>query len=204
VKDANGCTTSIQSVSVTSCFSVAINDSTNVTCPGGNDRTIEVTATGGSMPYTVNGMQYNTNPFTITGLSDGAFLAIVSENGGNSANFSTTVNTTPDNTAPTVITQNITVQLNASITAAQINNGSSDVCGIASMSLDVTSFDCSNVGANTVTLTVTDVNGNSSTGTTMVTVEDNTAPTVVTQNMILQLDAATGTGLIMTVDIDNG
>ncbi|MEP4780257.1 MAG: hypothetical protein ABJZ18_04720, partial [Algibacter sp.] len=72
-----------------------------------------------------------------------------------------TINNT---TAPTAICQNITAQLdatgNVTITAAQIDNGSNDACGIASLAIDTTDFDCSNVGANTVTLTVTDTNGN--------------------------------------------
>ena len=42
-------------------------------------------------------------------------------------------------------------------------DGSNDACGVASTTIDISSFDCSNVGPNTVTLTVTDVNGNSST-----------------------------------------
>jgi len=58
---------------------------------------------------------------------------------------------------------------------ADINNGSYDNCGIASVTLSKTGFDCSNVGPNTVTLTVTDVNGNVATGTATVTVV-NVAP----------------------------
>ncbi|MBI9035225.1 MAG: T9SS type A sorting domain-containing protein, partial [Bacteroidales bacterium] len=87
-----------------------------------------------------------------------------------------------DNIDPIVLTQNITVQLDenglASITTTDIDNGSSDNCTIATMSLDVTDFDCEDVGENTVTLTVTDVNGNSASATAVVTVEDNIAPTV--------------------------
>ncbi|GAP69544.1 hypothetical protein BA6E_1153 [Bacteroidales bacterium 6E] len=88
-----------------------------------------------------------------------------------------------DNIVPTVVTQNITVQLDANgavtITPAQINNGSTDNCAISTYALDVTSFDCSDVGPNMVTLTVTDVNGNSATGTATVTVEDDNNPTIV-------------------------
>ena len=43
-----------------------------------------------------------------------------------------------------------------------MDGGSTDACGIASTSIDVSSFDCSDLGPNNVTLTVTDVNGNSS------------------------------------------
>ena len=51
--------------------------------------------------------------------------------------------------------------------------------GIASINIDKSSFDCSNVGANTVTLTVTDVNGNQSTATCTVTINDVTNPIAI-------------------------
>ena len=63
-----------------------------------------------------------------------------------------------DITPPTAVCQDITVQLdatgNVTIAAADIDNGSSDNCGIASMSLDVTSFDCTDIGPNPVILTI--------------------------------------------------
>ncbi|MBK9453146.1 MAG: HYR domain-containing protein, partial [Bacteroidetes bacterium] len=51
-----------------------------------------------------------------------------------------------------------------------MNNGSSDACGIASLALNITTFNCANVNGNTVILTVTDVNGNSSTCSANVTI----------------------------------
>jgi len=82
--------------------------------------------------------------------------------------------TVQDTVLPTVITQPVTVQLNAtgsaSITASQINNGSTDNCGIATITVSPSTFTCANVGANTVTLTVTDVNGNVATASATVTV----------------------------------
>ena len=54
----------------------------------------------------------------------------------------------------------------------------SDNCGVDTVTVSPSTFDCSNVGANTVTVTVTDVNGNISTCTAIVTVEDNLAPAV--------------------------
>ncbi|RYZ22533.1 MAG: HYR domain-containing protein [Chitinophagaceae bacterium] len=93
--------------------------------------------------------------------------------------FTVTVN---DTEAAVVHTQNLTIQLDAAgaaaITAAQVDNNSTDNCGIASVSVDKTSFNCSNVGANTVTLTVTDIHGNVSNATAVVTVEDKIAPIV--------------------------
>ncbi|MBK5212744.1 MAG: HYR domain-containing protein, partial [Flavobacteriaceae bacterium] len=105
----------------------------------------------------------------------------VTDSDGNTATCSFTV-TVQDTEAPVAICQDITVDLDASgmatITAAQVNNASTDNCGIASMSLNVSSFDCADVGANTVILTVTDNSGNSSTCTSTVTVQDVTAPDI--------------------------
>jgi hypothetical protein len=82
---------------------------------------------------------------------------------------------------------------NATITPAQVNNGSNDACGIANLSLDITTFNCANVNGNTVTLTVTDVNNNVSTCTAQVTIEDTINPIALCQNVTVQLDA-TGNG----------
>ena len=83
---------------------------------------------------------------------------------------------------PNVITQDITVQLdnsgNASIATSDIDNGSTDNCSIASLSLDVTDFTCADLGSKTVTLTVTDQSGNSAVGTATVTVEDTIDPEI--------------------------
>jgi hypothetical protein len=130
----------------------------------------------------------------------------VEDNNGNTSTCTATV-TVEDNVAPVAECQSITVQLNASgaasITASQIDNGSNDACGIANMTVSPSSFDCSNVGANTVTLTVTDNNGNSSTCTATVTIEDNVAPVAQCQNVTVQLDA-NGDGSITASQVDNG
>ncbi|MDN3725260.1 HYR domain-containing protein, partial [Aequorivita sp. SDUM287046] len=120
----------------------------------------------------------------------------------------TTTITVIDNTPPIAnCVAPFTIQLdasgNASITAADINNGSTDNCGIANTAIDIDTFDCSNIGANTVTLTVTDIGGNTSTCTTTVTVEDSVAPTAVCQNITVQLDA-NGDATIFPAAIDGG
>src|SRR3989337_112052 len=50
----------------------------------------------------------------------------------------------------------------AVLNPSALDNGSSDACGINSMTVSRTSFDCTSIGDHTVTLTVTDRNGNSS------------------------------------------
>ena len=107
---------------------------------------------------------------------------------------------------PTVATQNITINLdsrgNATASPQQVNNGSSDNCGIDILSLDTTNFSCDNLGENTVILTVTDVNGNTASSTAIVTVIDTIDPTVVTQNISVPL--VNGVANITAADIDNG
>lgn len=96
----------------------------------------------------------------------------VTDNSGLSTQCNFTV-TVVDDTPPTAICKNATVALSggtASITAADVNNGSTDNCGIKSLSVSKTSFTCANIGSNTVTLTVTDNNNNVSTCQATVTV----------------------------------
>ncbi|WP_444860209.1 T9SS type B sorting domain-containing protein [Flavobacterium lindanitolerans] len=144
--------------------------------------------------------------FNCTNIGANTVTLTATDASGN-ASSATAVVTVEDTIAPTVITQNITVQLDAngqaSITTAQIDNGSSDNCGIATYALDITDFTCANVGANTVTLTVTDVNGNTASNTTIVTVADTIAPTVITQNITVQLDI-NGQVTITPAQVNNG
>ena len=57
------------------------------------------------------------------------------------------------------------------ITPADVDGGSTDACGILSLSVDIDTFGCDDLGDNDVVLTVTDNNGNVSTCTAVVTVE---------------------------------
>src|SRR5207302_10445599 len=90
-------------------------------------------------------------------------LTVTDVNGNSNTNTANVL--VKDTIKPTVNTQDVTIYLNtsgaASITTGMINNTSTDNCTIASISLSKYDYDCSNVGNNSVTLTVTDVNGNS-------------------------------------------
>jgi len=144
--------------------------------------------------------------FDCTNVGANTVTLTVLDVNGNSDSKTATV-TIEDKIKPIVVTQNITIQLdalgNAVITPAEIDNGSTDNCAIDKITLDKTDFDCSNVGANTVTLTVLDVNGNSDSKTAIVTIEDKIKPTVITQNITVQLDAL-GKAIITPAEIDNG
>ncbi len=109
--------------------------------------------------------------------------------------------------APIAICQDITLQLDANgtvaITAQDVDNGSSDDNGIASMTIDASSYDCNSTGSHIVTLTVTDGIGLSSSCTSNVTVEDASAPVVACRDLTLYLDA-NGSASTTTGDVDNG
>jgi len=109
---------------------------------------------------------------------------------GNSAS-ATAIVTVVDDLAPTVVNQDITVELDetgsVSISVEDIDNGSSDNCSLTNLSLDITEFTCDNLGENTVTLTGEDEFGNSASATAVVTVEDNLAPSLTTQDITLDL-----------------
>jgi large repetitive protein len=159
------------------------------------------TDNSGELSYSIDISDFNCSnigPNTVT--------LTVTDPSGNTDSDQATV-TVEDSVAPVALAQPITVQLdssgNASITAAQIDNGSNDACGIASLSLDKTTFDCTNIGANTVTLTVTDNNANVSTAAATVTIEDNVAPIASAQPITVHLDSS-GKITITAAQIDNG
>lgn len=93
---------------------------------------------------------------------------------GSTGCFSSATITLSDTVAPIVITTPVSVLLNASgtasITAAQVNNGSTDNCGITTLVVTPSTFTCANIGPNTVTLTATDASGNATSVTAIVTV----------------------------------
>jgi hypothetical protein len=135
-------------------------------------------------------------------------VTLTATDASNNITSATATVTIVDNTAPTVITKNITVNLDAStgkasIQPADVDNGSYDNCRFA-LSVSPSTFDCSNTGANTVTLSATDASNNVSTQTAIVTIVDNTAPTVLTKNITIYLDATTGKASIQPSDVDNG
>ncbi len=144
--------------------------------------------------------------FTCGDAGENDVVLTATDNDGNTATC-TAVVTIADSIPPVALCNDIEVFLDASgnavLDAADVDNGSSDACGIESMSLDVSSFDCQNIGENTVELTVTDSNGNTSSCTLMVTVKDTIAPEVVCHNIEVSLDAS-GVAEIEAADIDNG
>ena len=157
-----------------------------------------------TVPYTpgTNASTVYVLPTTTAALT---FVA-TSTNGTTNCSKTATI-TLADTVAPVVLTRPVTLQLNATgtatLTAAQVNNGSSDNCSITSLTVSTTSFTCANVGPNTVTLTATDASGNTNFATAVVTVQDLVGPTVITRPLTVIL-SSTGTASITAAQINNG
>ncbi|MCB0520636.1 MAG: hypothetical protein KDD27_17000, partial [Saprospiraceae bacterium] len=182
---------------------------TNVSCAGASDGAIDITVTGGTAPYTYDwaDLAGPNNPEDRTNLAEATYDIKVTDANGCMANDWIMI-MNGDSEPPTAICQNITVALDpntgeVNITPAMINNGSSDNCGIANMYLSQTNFTCADVGTNTVTLTVVDTKGLTSTCTATVTI-----PSFIT-NIDIQVEDEScenyGDGTItISVDVPGG
>ena len=115
---------------------------------------------------------------------------------GNSVNLTQAIRV-GDTTAPTARGKNIilplTPQGTASITASDIDGGSVDNCGIKTRIASKTLFTCSQLGAQTVTLTVIDNCGNTSTATAVVTVIDPNPASISINDVVVSESSGTAT-----------
>ncbi len=127
--------------------------------------------------------------------------------------------TTPvtENILPVASCKNATLTLdatgNATLPPSLVDNGSSDNCGTITLSVSPNTFNCNNIGNNTVILTVTDGSGNSASCTAIVNVISTTSPVITTQpvnavvctgsNAAFNL-VASGTGLTYQWQVNTG
>ncbi len=161
---------------------------------------------GSSDNCSIAGLSLSQSSFTCANVGANTVTLSVTDGSGNIGTCTSTV-TVIDSVTPTASCQNLTVYLdgagNATITSGDVDNGSSDNCSIASYALSQLSFTCADIGANTVTLTVTDASGNTDACTSTVTIIDSVTPTAVCQDITVYLDG-TGNAAITAADVDGG
>ncbi|MEM7101727.1 MAG: HYR domain-containing protein [Bacteroidota bacterium] len=173
----------------------------------GNAFITAATIDGGSSAIGgIQSLSVTPDNFDCSNTGQNSVTLMVTDNSGNVATCSAIV-TVEDNSQPTAICQDITIQLDgtgsASVTTGQIDNGSSDNCGIQSMSLSSDTFGCFEAGANNTTLTVTDDSGNTDSCEAIITVEDDSLPVALCQDITVQLDA-NGMAIVNASQVDNG
>jgi autotransporter-associated beta strand protein len=197
-------------------FQVAVQDTTppvalckNITVALDNSGQVSITPAqvdnGSADNCLITNRTVAPNHFTCSNLGSNSVTLTVTDSSGNSSSCNATV-TVVDTTSPTVLTKNIIVPLvgsSATITAAQVDNGSTDNCSITNRTVTPSSFTCANLGTNIVQLIVTDESGNKATNTAFVTIVDTTPPVAVCQNITLALDG-TGHATITGSQVNNG
>ncbi len=144
------------------------------------------------------------NEFTCDNIGDNIVTLWVTDCDNNTSFCDATV-TVNDVTAPLCMTQDITVQLDAngmvSITAEDLDDGSTDECCLDFLTATPTAFNCASVGVQPVTFTATDCSGNESIPClALVTVEDNILPECQGIDQTVYLDA-TGTAILSGPDV---
>lgn len=115
--------------------------------------------------------------------------------GSGNTSVCTAVVTLRDAVAPVALCKNATVYLDDEgrgvLDVAAVNNSSTDACGIATMSLNKTEFNCSEIEGSpwNVVMTVKDIHNNQSTCLASVTIVDADAPTAICENLVVNLGA---------------
>ncbi len=133
-------------------------------------------------------LSINQEFFNCLDLGENIITLTVKDASGNTSTCETIV-TVIDPIGPVAsCTEPINIQLDsfgfASILPSDINSNSSDNCQSPSLELDITEFSCDDIGENTVTLTITDSFGNSSTCFAIVNVEPYfSCPSFIIQNL---------------------
>ena len=109
----------------------------------------------------------------------------------------------------TALCQDITIELDAfgmaEIAAEDIDNGSAAASGTTNLiyTINQSVFNCDDIGANEVTMTITAANGEQTSCSSTVTVLDNLDPTAVCQDITIELDDD-GVVYLFPPDIDGG
>ncbi len=152
---------------------------------------------------TIDGQMVTSQDYDCTDLGVNSIVVIVTDEAGNSTTCAADV-TVVENEPPVCTATDIVVAItqgnSVTVTSSDLGIGATDNCsGDAELTVTPSSFvfDCDDIGDNTVTFTVTDASGNSSTCTANVTVNDGVAPVCSIQDFVVNL---TGDDMLITLD----
>ena len=124
-------------------------------------------------------------------LGDNKVRVIVTDMNENKTTAEAVV-TVVDRQPPDVIARDQTIALDkngmAIVSVASVDAGSSDNCGIRSLVVEPSVFDCSHTGKNRIILTATDPGGNKASAEAFVIVEDTVPPVLNVEDLRLFID----------------
>ncbi|HMX39265.1 MAG TPA: T9SS type A sorting domain-containing protein, partial [Saprospiraceae bacterium] len=178
--DANGCTLSAQAtLNDPALLSAAIDSTQSPECSNSLNGSISASATGGTGTLTYAWSSGQNTP-AISGLGVGNYKLTVSDANNCTATQQVALQAV-DNQAPSIsqgspATLSIGLSGTVTVTQQNMNLQVTDNCTVASVNFLPTSFNCDQVGTKTVTVTATDLAGNTSTASFQVNVVDNLAP----------------------------
>ncbi len=211
VNDGNGNASSCSAVVTVVDNLVPVAQCKNLSLTLGSNGTVNTNAAAvnnGSSDNCVNiSLSLSKTSFNCSNFGPNTVVLTVTDNSSNSATCSSII-TIGYSQPPVAKCKNAILVLssagNGSITAAGINNGSSDYCSSSglTLSLSKSTYNCSNLGPNVVTLTVTNIAGSSSMCTGLVTVKDQTKP--VAKCKAVSANVATGSSVtILASSVNN-
>ncbi len=154
----------------------------------------------------IDTITYSPSVFSCSDVGAQTVQVTAVDESGNSVTSSMTVYVM-DTVFPVALAVDTALYLSASgnviLTAAEVDAGSYDDCGINWMSLNKTSFFCFDTGVNNVTFTAVDFGGNVTPAYITVTVYDTITPVTIGQN--IQVNLSTSNPYVITPgDVDNG
>ncbi len=178
----------------------------NVNVNGEAELDVEMIDAGSTDNCGVDSLGLSQSDFTCADIGTNMIELVVFDSSGNTGSCVAQV-VVQDVDAPVALCQGVNVFLDENgqtiVTAADIDGGSSDNCGIATMQVTPSSFTCDDIGMQIVELLVIDETGNSSTCTADVSVQDIMAPEMNCQDITVQLNGG-GIALIAASDLDGG
>ena len=147
-------------------------------CSNDCDGQVNLNISGDAQPYSIEWSNGATDA-NLSDLCPGVYGYTITDGADCKTVYSLTVAAVDDEfpvlqlqTAAAFLDANGQVQVDPLI----FNNGSSDNCGIASWAVSPNTFNCSQIGTQTVTVTATDDGGNTSSKTVQVVIADNRPP----------------------------
>lgn len=158
-------------------------------CPDDTTGIISIDATGGVMPYSIYWNNNQTGPVLNNAIAGTYFVFVLDALGCLESQQYELPNV--DTIAPVVIASPAFLTLDengeAPLSPQIMDVQSSDNCALGGINIDPPVMTCNNLGANVVTVSVVDLNGNSASVQVTVTVVDDEAPILPSQTLNAQL-----------------